>query len=130
MVELRPTKKAAKSKLPGYIDAFVAEKLKELKAYDEPQRAGTPRGTPVGLSRAKYHAALHAFADLKGKTYARVVGVSHGTLRPWMADVKRADGRTDSEFGATVRRLFDEWFRDFRLWVCAEAVVNTRIREQ
>jgi hypothetical protein len=111
-------KKIGKSKLPGYLEGFIAWKLAE---YVEPQRAGTEKGKPVGFSRAKYHASLLGPSDLKGKDQARLVRVSHGTLRPWWIE---------KEFKEAVQRHFDEWFRDFHLWVLAEAVVNKRQNDQ
>src|SRR5262245_54957759 len=111
-------KRSTKSKLPGYLEGFIAGKL---ATYIEPQRAGTPKGKLVGFSRAKYHASLLSLADLKGKDHARLAEVSHGTLRPW---------RQEREFIATVERHFEEWFRDFHLWVLAEAVVNQEIGNQ
>jgi hypothetical protein len=68
---------------PALLDAFIIDRIKN---YDEPQRAGTPKGEPIGFSRKKYNAALLDLYNLKQKVVAEGAGVSHGLLRKWRTE--------------------------------------------
>src|SRR5215472_5731220 len=76
---------------------FIKQKV---EAYEEPQREGTPRGEPVGLSRVKYHATLlSAWTNLREKEIAKRLRVSYGLLLKW---------RTEPAFKEQLRRRVDE----------------------
>jgi len=62
---------------------YVATKVTE---YTEPQRKGTPKGEPIGISKKKLHATLLALTDMRGKKVAAIVGVSHGLYRKWKTE--------------------------------------------
>jgi hypothetical protein len=79
------------------LEEFVRRKHQE---YQEPQREGTPRGEPVGLSKNKHLAALWCLSGLELKEIARNVGVSYGLLRKW---------RTEGPFKETIKKLVDEF---------------------
>jgi hypothetical protein len=56
---------------------------RELRLYAEPQRLGTPRGSPIGQSLKKYHAKLLRHSGKLLKEIASEVGVNPGTVRNW-----------------------------------------------
>jgi hypothetical protein len=91
------------------IDLVKEWAANELKSYNEPSRAGTAKGDPVGLSSKKYHAALlmvlHPNA-LELKDIAEMVGASHGVLRVW---------RTKDDFKIAADWAIDDfWSRLYR----------------
>lgn len=66
------------------LQQFIREKL---EAYQEPSRAGTPRGEPIGLSKVKYQAAL--FVAVTEKPLIQVAKeseVGYGVLRKWTCE--------------------------------------------
>ena len=71
--------------LPRFIDEKLAN-------YVEPSRKGTPKGEPVGFSKAKYRASLEALRekvlpetnDLS--TEAKRLRVPYGVLRKWRSE--------------------------------------------
>ncbi len=65
------------------LERFIKEKY---LSYIEPQRKGTPKGDPIGLSKQKYHAALLMMTRKKSKDTARIVGVSYQMLRKWKTE--------------------------------------------
>ena len=68
----------------GVLGAFIQQKLLN---YVEPQRAGTAKGEPVGLSKTKYYAALLAgLTSLDLKRIAREVRVSYLLVRKWRTE--------------------------------------------
>jgi hypothetical protein len=63
-----------------------------MHAYQEPTRAGTARGEPVGFSRDKYHAALlSALTGLSQKLIADKLGISYGVVRKWHVESEFKD---------------------------------------
>ena len=82
------------SLLQEYINA-------KLNSYHEPTRAGTSKGSPIGFSRKKYHAALLCLHKQQLKKIAETAAVSLGTLRVW---------RTKDEFKETIAELRNEFF--------------------
>jgi hypothetical protein len=81
----------------GVLRHFIRRRLAE---YVEPSRAGTPRGEPVGYSRAKFHAALLGLTILPLAEQARLTGVRETVISTW---------RGQPEFKATVERLAAEF---------------------
>lgn len=75
------SKKSAQK--PSYLDSFFMEKIKN---YQEPQRKGTPKGEPIGLSTQKYYAALLMLKDVPIKELSKSVRVSYGLLRKWRTE--------------------------------------------
>lgn len=69
----------------GILGGFIGQKLRQ---YVEPERAGTPKGTPIGLSRKKFHAALLALTNIDLRKQAKVIRVSYGVLRKWRTETK------------------------------------------
>lgn len=83
-----------------------------LAKHQDPERVGTPRGEPIGLSKKKYHAVqtqvlhskLFSLADL-----AKESEVSPVQMRVW---------RTEAEF----KKAVEEATRDFIQYVSEEAL--------
>jgi hypothetical protein len=90
-------------------EAWAAPRLAK---HQDPERVGTPRGEPIGLSRKKYHAVqtqvlhskLFSLADL-----AKESEVSPVQIRVW---------RTEAEF----RKAVEEATRDFLQYLSEEAL--------
>ena len=59
---------------------FVDDKLSN---YQEPSRAGTPKGEKIGLSRKKFSASLMRMTNLKLKEIALKNDVSYPLMRNW-----------------------------------------------
>jgi hypothetical protein len=57
-----------------------------LDTYVEPQRQGTPKGAPIGLSRIKYAATLFRLYGDNLKQLGHQVGVPHIRMRQWAAE--------------------------------------------
>lgn len=88
------------SKAPlGILGAFIEAKL---RGYVEPERAGTPKGEPIGMSRKKYHAALLGLTSVDLRKQAKQIGVSYGVLRKW---------RTEEAFDLCIDQLTDEFIK-------------------
>ncbi|MFZ5447891.1 MAG: hypothetical protein ACOZFS_04550 [Thermodesulfobacteriota bacterium] len=79
-----------------------------LAAYQEPTREGTPRGSSIGFSKAKYYAAnlmiLHELAKVPLAELAIKAGVSHELIRKW---------RTEKEF----RNFAYYSFKEFKEYI-------------
>ena len=63
--------------------------LKKTRSYVEPRREGTPKGSPIGLSKQKYLATLAFLYDPKPKgmkKIAQALKVSYGVLRKWSTE--------------------------------------------
>lgn len=82
----------------GVLGYFIASKLQE---YVEPERAGTPKGESIGLSRKKYHGALLSLTSLSLRKQAKQIGVSYGVLRKW---------RTEDAFNRCILQLCEDFF--------------------
>lgn len=75
---------------------------REAAQYEEPTRAGTPKGDPIGFSREKYRAALLMVLYpncLKLRGISEISGVTYGMLRLW---------RTEPEFQKLMYEKF-QW---------------------
>jgi hypothetical protein len=81
----------------GVLGNFIENKLGE---YVEPERAGTPKGQPVGLSRKKFHAALLGLTNLDLRKQAKHCRTPYGVLRKWRTEDAFYDciGQLTSEF--------------------------------
>jgi hypothetical protein len=84
----------------GILGGFIEKKLRE---YVEPERAGTPKGEPVGLSHKKFYAVLLNLTCVDLRKVAKRVGVSYGVLRKW---------RTEQVFEDRTTQLRDEFIKD------------------
>jgi hypothetical protein len=62
------------------LEQFFEEKM---RGYVEPQRQGTPKGEPIGLSTVKFRASLLMLTNKRQKEMAQELGISHGLLRKW-----------------------------------------------
>ena len=73
-----------------------------VQRYEEPTRAGTKKGEPIGLSKKKLHAAvlmiLYSPLGLSLKEIAVISKVSPGLIRLW---------RTESKFKETIKTFSD-----------------------
>jgi len=81
---------------PTLLRDFISQRLDQ---YVEPSRAGTPRGEPIGFTKAKYAATLCGLCDMKQKDIASALGVSHGLLRKWHTEdafLKMIDNHCES----------------------------------
>jgi hypothetical protein len=68
------------------LEDFVSKKS---RSYVEPRREGTPKGSPIGLSKQKYLATLAFLYDPKPKgmkKIAQALKVSYGLLRKWSTE--------------------------------------------
>lgn len=90
-------KKQKQIKPSRLLDHFIFQKMKN---YEEPTRAGTPRGDPIGYSMRKYWAAALCLKTIPLKEMAELVKVSHGLLRKW---------RTEDSFKKLVDELSTEY---------------------
>jgi len=72
-----------------FIGDYVLFKFCE---YEQPTRAGTPRGEKIGFSWNKYHAAMMVgITNLKLKDIAKGIGISYGLLRKWKTEPEFVD---------------------------------------
>jgi hypothetical protein len=85
------------NELKDLLQNFLIEKISK---YQEPERKGTPKGDPIGLSVLKYQATLFLLYDLTLKEIADELKMSYGLLRKW---------RTESSFNELVRKHMDEF---------------------
>lgn len=79
----KDTTNSEKSVAKSFLDSFFMEKIKN---YQEPQRKGTPKGEPIGLSAQKYYAALLMLKDVPIKELSKSVRASYGLLRKWRTE--------------------------------------------
>ena len=81
---------------------LVLEEFIEKKSdsYQEPERKGTPRGEPIGFSKAKYVASLWMMTNSTLKEVAKKTGVSYGLVRKWHIQERFLD---------TIKRHCDEF---------------------
>lgn len=85
-MELDKARETRKITKPLVIDLVLQWAEERLERYEEPSRAGTPKGEPIGLSRKKFNAALLMVLHpncLKLKEIAKIAKVSEGVLRVW-----------------------------------------------
>jgi hypothetical protein len=60
---------------------------KKVNAHPEPERKGTPKGEPIGLSKVKFEAALWcALSCHKLEDIAVKVGKSHSLIKKWRTE--------------------------------------------
>jgi hypothetical protein len=59
---------------------------KKLKSYVEPERKGTMKGDPIGLSKVKYEAGLLMLTRMTYKEIAEQLKVSHGIVLKWRTE--------------------------------------------
>lgn len=101
------------------IDYVMGWAENRLKSYEEPSRAGTAKGDPIGLSAKKYHASLlmilHPNA-LELKDIAKICDVSFGVLRVW---------RTEAAFKLAVDGAVEEFWSKL-LTVTVDALENKK----
>lgn len=85
----------------SFLQTFMARRL---SSYVEPERAGTPRGEPIGFSAQKYAAVLYCLTNRPLKEIAKEIKVSYGLLRKWRTEDKFWDvfDETVTEFADTV----------------------------
>jgi hypothetical protein len=74
------------------LQRFIRERV---ASYREPQRAGTPKGELIGLSKTKFEATLWMLTNHLQKDLAPRLGISYGLLRKWNAE---------EEFTATIAK--------------------------
>ena len=82
-------------------DEFIKMKM---NAYVEPSRKGTPKGHDIGLSLAKYRAAISLMDRKSVKPLKKRFGLeaSESLLRKW---------RTEPGFKKIGREAAEEWFQ-------------------
>lgn len=83
-----------------YVCSWADERAKK---YREPQRAGTPKGEPVGLSRKKLRMAqlFVLYPHLKIKKIAELGGVSESVLRVWRTQRAFKDAIAEARWDQT-----------------------------
>lgn len=86
--------------------------IPRLAGYQDPERVGVPKGSPIGLSKKKFHAAqlqvLHSDA-FPLRELADEVGVSHVQMRVW---------RSELEF----KKAVEEAVQEFLQYISEEAL--------
>lgn len=90
------------------LEKFIQDKL---DGYTEPDRRGTPKGEPIGLSKIKYHASLLCgFTNEPLKEIARKLKTSYGVLRNWkLEDEFNSMVKNNlNSFGVAYRERLDE----------------------
>jgi hypothetical protein len=95
--KVKKTKEGCKDAAVKFIKSWAEKKAVE---YNEPSRAGTPKGERIGFSRKKYKAGLlmALYPDcLRLRGIAKISGVSEGVLRVW---------RTEREFEEIMHREY------------------------
>lgn len=83
---------------------FISEKITK---YNEPSRAGTPRGEKIGFPLKKYTAAILSLFSYNLKELSELSKVSYGLLRKW---------RTEPDFLDLIHRSCQEFAEVFTLW--------------
>lgn len=83
-----------------------------IRDYEEPTRAGTKKGEPVGLSAKKFRAAILLALYpkcLTVKEIAKLSGVSNDVLRVWRTEpeFQAAVFERQGKFGIEIARLID-----------------------
>jgi len=85
-----------------------------MENYQEPTRAGTPKGDPIGFSRKKKWAALWMIlynrdSGLGLKEIAKIAGVPPGVLRVWRTEgaFKKEEGEACKKVGELIRDSID-----------------------
>jgi hypothetical protein len=92
---------------------FISRKLSQ---YVEPERAGTPKGELIGLSKKKYHASLLCLTSCSLKEIAFKVKMPYASVRRW---------NTEETFTKQIRKNIDEFFGEaFIVAVGAEGDIN------
>lgn len=66
-----------------FLEKFITDKV---KSYVEPSRTGTKKGDVIGLSKAKYKAALYMMYGNSVQEIASELGISYGLLRKWRTE--------------------------------------------
>lgn len=66
-----------------FLEKFITDKT---KSYVEPSRIGVRKGDVIGLSRAKYKAALYMLYRNSVQEIASELGISYGLLRKWRTE--------------------------------------------
>ena len=92
----------------------------KITGYQEPERSGTRRGDPIGLSLVKFEAALLSLTSMRQQLVARIVGVSYGVLRVW---------RTEDLYKKTIRTLTRE-FADAYVYQLISATMKSSSYEE
>lgn len=64
----------------GRLASFIR---RQLSAFQDPERKGTPKGDPIGFGRIKYHCVLLSMTNLSLIDISMDTGVSYGVLRKW-----------------------------------------------
>jgi hypothetical protein len=97
---------------------FIDKKLSE---YVEPERAGTPKGELIGLSKTKYHASLLCLTSSSLKEIARKVKIPYASVRRW---------NIEEAFKKQVEKNIEEFFNEF-LVQAVEAIdgIDVKLRE-
>jgi len=92
-----------KTKLQSFIKEHTAH-------YVEPERQGTAKGEPIGLSSSKYKSTLLFLTNLKSKEIAEAVSVSYGLLRVWRTEapyLTAIDRHVRTFAGRVVKHILD-----------------------
>ena len=117
----KDTTNSGKSASKCFLDNFFMEKIKN---YQEPQRKGTPKGEPIGLSAQKYYAAMLMLKDYPVKELSKSVRASYGLLRKWRTEdlFKKQVEQLEADFvselvlylgwrGKMQKKLADDYFK-------------------
>ncbi len=87
------------------LQSFITE---QTSRYKEPERQGTAKGEPIGLSSNKFKSTLLFLTNLKVKEIAEVVDVSYGLLRVWRTEspyLKAIDQHARAFAGIVVKHI-------------------------
>lgn len=123
MTHLRLSVKNGAERLSDNDSLLLAFVNRKLTSHEEPQRKGTPRGEPIGLSSRKLLAAmLSGLTNFPLRDVAQKARCSYGLLRKWTCEdvFKKVQQELISEHAeeviAYVRRQVENWDRKERLF--------------
>lgn len=102
-----------------------------FNCYVEPQRKGTPKGEPIGLSRRKLWALLHMMYRLKQKEVAKFTKVSHGVVLKWRTEnvFKKESVKYENMFLHIVEKFFKEIFDSYIIFITQPRTEYKKIRK-
>jgi hypothetical protein len=108
-----------------YVMSALLEKFinKKLKGYVEPERKGTTKGDPIGLSKVKHEAGLLMLTRMAYKEIAEQLNISHGIVLKW---------RTEALFMSTLEKHANEFAELFgnRVMQVASTIKNIENQER
>ncbi|MFI5305098.1 MAG: hypothetical protein ACHQYP_09935 [Nitrospiria bacterium] len=91
---------------------------KKERQYIPPERKGTPKGEPIGLSEKKYKVSLRFLYQNKLKDLATEFNVSYGVLRRWAIEesfthtVQEIKEEYSEYFWSAMKKNKESWYQE------------------